>query len=97
MPRFLLDMWNDLKLVVNMLIDYYRGDYKEIPLDTFGAILVMIVYVVSPIDLIPDIIPIVGYIDDFVVVRYILLYAQKDLERYSIWKAQYNNEKAYGA
>jgi len=91
--NFLLDMWNDSKRVVSMLIDYFEGNYTEIPTDTLGAIVVMCAYVISPIDLVPDIIPIVGFVDDFVVVRFVLLFAKKDLERYSIWKAEYKNAK----
>jgi len=38
------------------------------PFVKWGLILLFVLYVISPIDLIPDIIPIVGWIDDAVAI-----------------------------
>jgi len=57
--------------------------------------LVAIVYILAPIDLIPDFIPIIGYIDDFLMMKFILLIAQKDIDKYELWRAQANNTEFY--
>ena len=97
MPKFLFDIWNDLKLTILMLKDCYTGVYRETPLDTIAALLIMIVYIVVPIDLILDFIPVVGYIDDFIVVKLILSFVKKDLEKYSAWRTthQYSNDTVF--
>jgi uncharacterized membrane protein YkvA (DUF1232 family) len=66
-----------------MLIDFFEGKYKRILLDTFIAIFIMVLYTLSPVDFVPDLIPIFGLLDDLAVIRIILLYAQNDLK----WKS----------
>ena len=41
---------------------------KNVPAKNKGILLAAIVYVVSPIDLIPDVIPVAGWIDDLIVI-----------------------------
>jgi uncharacterized membrane protein YkvA (DUF1232 family) len=35
-----------------------------------GVIAIVVAYALSPIDLIPDLIPMLGYLDDFVLLRW---------------------------
>ena len=72
----------------SMVSDYANGSYKEIPMETITAIVVAILYVVSPIDLIPDMVPVVGYVDDVAVVTFVLSQVHKDVDRYCEWKQQ---------
>jgi len=41
---------------------------KNVPAKNKGTLLAAIVYVVSPIDLIPDVIPVAGWVDDLIVI-----------------------------
>jgi len=86
MKNFLLEMWQEFKLAILLIIDCTRGTYHEVPLDTYASLLIMIVYLLSSIDVIPDIIPIVGYIDDFFMIKFVLFFAKNDLEKYSLWR-----------
>lgn len=47
----------------------------------------MVLYTLSPVDFVPDLIPIFGLLDDLAVIRIILLYAQDDLKAYASWKS----------
>ena len=85
-PNVLVEMWNDIKLMISLLTDYIKGDYKETPWGTIAAIAGAIVYFVSPIDIIPDFIPVVGYLDDALVIKLALDFAHSDLEQYKRWK-----------
>lgn len=76
----------DLQTMGNMVTDYANGRYKEIPKETIVAVVAAIVYVVSPIDLIPDAIPVVGYADDAALVSFVLSHVHKDIESYRNWK-----------
>jgi uncharacterized membrane protein YkvA (DUF1232 family) len=82
----LIQFLTDIKLTINMLIDFFEGKYKKIPLDTLIAIFIMVLYTLSPVDFVPDLIPIFGLLDDLAVIRIILLYAQ-DLKAYASWKS----------
>lgn len=85
-PSVLMKVWNDLKLMINLIIDYVKGDYKNVPWDTIAAITGAIIYFVSPIDVIPDFIPVAGYVDDLAVIKFALDFAGDDLKKYEQWK-----------
>jgi uncharacterized membrane protein YkvA (DUF1232 family) len=53
----------EIKLYFQMLGDIFTGKYKKVPMGTIAAIVGTLLYVLSPIDLIPDFLP-GGYLDD---------------------------------
>jgi len=77
---------DDCKLLIALVKDYWRGRYKEIPYWTIAAIVAALLYVLNPLDLIPDFIPGLGQIDDAAVVAACLLLVRKDLQKYKQWK-----------
>jgi len=77
---------DDAQLLFNLLRDYANGNYKEVPFNVVAAIGGALLYVLSPIDLIPDFIPIVGYLDDAAVIAFCLNLIEKDLISYKVWK-----------
>ena len=85
-PGFLEDLWNDIKLMISLISDYYKGNYTDVPWKIIAAIAGAIVYFVSPIDVVPDFIPILGYADDALVLKLALELAKKDLDKYEEWK-----------
>ena len=51
-----------------MLKDFFTKKYTEVPVGTITAIAGSLLYVLSPIDIIPDFILGVGYIDDAAII-----------------------------
>lgn len=84
--KSITSFFNDIKTVVSMIIDYSKGKYKDVPLNTFAAILFACIYLLMPIDLIPDLIPVFGVLDDIAVIRLILFLIKSDIEKYRLWK-----------
>lgn len=78
--------FNDITLLLSMVRDYWGGEYREIPWTTIAAAVAALAYVLSPVDLIPDFIPVIGYIDDAAVVALCLSAIKSDLENYKRWK-----------
>ena len=78
----------DLMLFMSLIKDYYKGDYRKIPFKTISAGVVGAIYTLNPIDLIPDSIPFIGYIDDALVLKFCLKQARKDLQKYKAWKQE---------
>jgi len=85
-PGVLSKLWNDIKLMIALIADYSTGKYTDVPWRVITSIVAAIAYFVSPIDLIPDFIPVVGYLDDAFVIKLALDFAGDDLARYAIWK-----------
>lgn len=85
---------DDLMLFMSLIKDYYKGDYRKIPFRTLSAGVVGAIYTLNPIDLIPDSIPFIGYIDDALVLKFCLKQAQKDLQKYKVWKQEQSEAKS---
>lgn len=80
------EVWNYLQLFFSISRDYINGNYREIPKGSIIAIIGALIYFLSPIDLIPDFIPVIGYIDDIFVLGLVFSQVKSDLEEYEIWK-----------
>lgn len=76
------------KLMINMLKDYKKGTYGEVPWFTIASIVFALLYVLNPLDLIPDFIPGFGYIDDMSVFTLALKFIETDLHKYMDWKLE---------
>jgi len=85
-PDALESLWQDIKDMWNMVKDYWNKKYPDVPFGTIAAIVTALLYFVSPIDVIPDFIPVVGYIDDAFIVTLALKMIGKDIEKYRSWK-----------
>jgi len=78
----------NIKLLFSFVKDYASGRYKEVPWTTIAAIIGSLIYIFSPIDLIPDIIPVLGLTDDAAVLALCLTGIAGDLKKYEAWKSQ---------
>jgi uncharacterized membrane protein YkvA (DUF1232 family) len=70
---------NQVKLLYELIRAYVDGSYRQVPWASIATAVAAVLYVLSPIDLIPDAIPGLGYIDDVFVVRLALTMIQSDL------------------
>jgi len=80
-------LFEDLKLLFEVVGAWMKGTYKEIPYTTIVAIFGALLYFISPIDVIPDFIPVIGYIDDALVIGLTIKAISHDLEKYKEWKS----------
>ena len=78
--------FNDLCEIFELLRDHVMDIYKETPWTTIAALVGALIYVLSPIDLILDFIPGIGFIDDAIVIGLAIKLAQSDLKKYRTWK-----------
>ena len=72
----------DVKVYFKMLSDVFSRRYTRVPKGTVAAIIGTLLYVLSPVDLIPDVIPVVGYLDDAAVLTLCLKFAKHDVDEY---------------
>lgn len=76
------------KLMVGMVKDFKNGHYNTVPKFTIAAIVFSLLYIFNPLDIIPDFIPGIGYIDDLAVFTFSLKFIQTDLHDYLDWKIE---------
>ena len=81
----LLKVKDHLVLMRDYLSDIATGKYKEYDGKKLIIIVAAIIYVVTPIDFLPDFIP-PGWIDDVSIVAWAIKEASEELERYKNYK-----------
>jgi uncharacterized membrane protein YkvA (DUF1232 family) len=79
---------DDFKLLIAIVRDYWSGKYRKIPFWSIAAVVAALLYVLNPLDLVPDFIPLLGQIDDAAVIAACLLMVRQDLHRYKRWKIE---------
>jgi len=83
----LAEVWSNLNALFRLLRAYIHRDYTRIPWGSIVLVVVAIIYFVSPFDLIPDWIPVVGFIDDAAVIAFVLKQINTDLNQFLQWEA----------
>jgi len=69
-----------------MVRDYLKGNYRSVPWKSIAAIAGALLYVLNPLDVIPDFILAFGFLDDAGVVALCLKMVESDLHRYAAWQ-----------
>ena len=76
----------DGRLLIALVKDYRSRVYRQVPYGTIAAVVFTLIYVFNPFDLVPDVLPFIGEIDDAAVVGACLLLIEQDLHKYRDWK-----------
>ncbi|MGM0636048.1 MAG: YkvA family protein [Bacteroidota bacterium] len=77
-----------IKLLFGLLRDYRAKRYTQTPWMSIAAIVFALLYIFNPMDIIPDFVPLIGYIDDASVLALTLKLVKDDLEVYKSWKGK---------
>ena len=83
---------SDIACMVSLVRSYIKKEYTDIPLGTILSIVVTLLYIISPVDLIPDVIPGVGYLDDIALLVWVLKSIHSDVEEYKQWRVDNNKQ-----
>lgn len=78
----------DSKLLTALVKDYRTGKYRQALYGTVAAVVFALIYVFNPFDLIPDVLPLIGAVDDASVVAACLMLIERDLHKYRDWKVR---------
>ena len=81
-----VDTWPYLMAMIRVIRDYQRGEYRDMAAPKLLIIIAAIIYFVSPFDVIPDWIPVLGHIDDAFVISLALKSVRADLDTFMAWE-----------
>lgn len=76
---------DDFRTLIRLVVAYARGHYRDIPVDALVVIVAGLVYVVSPIDLIPDVLP-GGLLDDAAAIAWVVKVVMSELDKFRAWE-----------
>lgn len=79
-------LFQNLKLLLPLVKDYWKGTYRDVSARSIAIFAAAVLYIISPIDLIPDYIIGLGQIDDVAILSLSLYFLERDLQKYKEWK-----------
>lgn len=76
----------DFKVLFSLVVDFWNKKYRDISYWSVAIIVAALIYVLAPVDLIPDFIPVAGFLDDATVIGFCLQVVRAELKQYIEWK-----------
>ena len=80
------DILDSLQSLFRLVTAWMRGRYTVVPWRTIVLSIAAIFYFVNPFDVIPDFLPMFGFLDDAGVMAFVLQSIRKDLDRFLDWE-----------
>lgn len=73
--------------MISLVRSYVKKEYTKIPLGSIIGIVSALIYILSPIDLIPDVAGPLGYLDDAaILIVFLKAGAEDDIKEYQRWR-----------
>lgn len=76
----------DGRMLTALIRDWRAGSYRRALRWTIAAAAFALIYILNPFDIVPDVLPFVGAVDDASVVAACLMLIERDLFKYREWK-----------
>ena len=78
---------DSLKTALRLLQRYAAGEYRDVSKQSLALLVASLIYLVMPVDVLPDFILGLGLTDDAALLAWTLRSIMDDLERFTIWEA----------
>jgi uncharacterized membrane protein YkvA (DUF1232 family) len=79
--------WPYLQTMLRLVRAYEHGEYKQVSSDALLWVVAALSYLVDPFDLIPDRTPFLGFVDDAIVVEFVVDKTRQTLDDFMIWES----------
>ena len=80
------EAWETLQTMFRLIKASVSGEYTGVPTSTVAAAVAVLIYFLSPIDLIPDFIPVLGLLDDVALVAWFSTTLKHEMDRFHEWE-----------
>ncbi|MBM7059708.1 DUF1232 domain-containing protein [Pseudomonas sp. UL073] len=77
---------DDLLLLQALCMAWWRGEYRAVSRGALVAVVAALVYFLSPLDAIPDVLLGVGYLDDIAVLTWLMRSWRRELDAFRAWR-----------
>lgn len=77
---------DDLRLLQSLCVAWWRGEYRAISRQALLAVVAGLIYLVTPLDGVPDWLLAVGFIDDLAVLAWVLRTWSDELQAFRVWR-----------
>jgi uncharacterized membrane protein YkvA (DUF1232 family) len=83
-----------LQATPSMLRDSFQRKYRKTPWGTLTGGIFSILYLLNPLDIIPEALPIIGIVDDTLVFGVFLALLSRDVKKYLLWKSSHEKSNS---
>src|SRR5205807_9941796 len=66
------EYWPYLQTMLRLIRAYHRGEYDQVPGNALLWIVAALNYLIDPFDLVPDAMPVLGFVDDAAVMEFVV-------------------------
>jgi len=80
------ETWPYFQAMLRLIRVYSQGHYRDVPESTLVVIIAAIIYIVNPLDVIPDALPMLGFLDDATVLALAVRRARQTLDDFMVWE-----------
>jgi uncharacterized membrane protein YkvA (DUF1232 family) len=80
------ETWPYFQAMLRLIRAYANGDYRSVPDSTLVVIIAAIIYIVNPLDVIPDALPALGFLDDATVLALAARRSRQALNDFMTWE-----------
>ena len=81
----LKDAKEDMILLIDYITDVAKGNYKDYNVNRLLIVIAALLYVIDPIDMVPDFI-VGGFLDDVTVIGWAITKVAQELEDYKLYR-----------
>lgn len=78
----------DFRAMLGLGKAWARGEYRGIETGDLVLLVGAVVYFLMPLDLVPDFVPISGFLDDAAVITFVVGRIKAELEKFRAWQAR---------
>ena len=83
----LKEFWDTLMTFLRLIRAYAKGDYRQVPWETVTLVVAAVLYFLMPIDVIPDVLMGLGFVDDVAVIAWVTNTVGPELGKFRQWEA----------
>jgi uncharacterized membrane protein YkvA (DUF1232 family) len=83
----LKDLWESMMALLRLIRAYAKGEYRQVPAQSLVLIVAAVLYFLTPLDVIPDFIFGLGYLDDAAVIAWVINTVKSVLDDFLRWEA----------
>lgn len=79
-------VWDDVKAALRLLLAWARRSYRQVSGASLLLLVAALIYFVTPVDLIPDTLGAIGFVDDVTVIQTTVEAVRAELDRFRAWE-----------
>ena len=84
----LQELKSRLEILIRMVQSHISGENRSFPVSTIILIVFALIYFITPMDFIPDFIPVLGFTDDASIVFLIARKLNRDIKKFHLWEEE---------